>query len=219
MTLNLGVITADDEKSAIKIAKKIANNSAFDGAEFRIDFLLTQNLNKIIDLINELKSGLGRKKLLVTWRTLEEGGEKSLEDIDYFNLIKLIYLNTNADYLDIELKKAKFYLIRDLLIEHPDKMRLVISFHNFNKPLVKKEIEDLFEAMELFDADKAVKKIAMVEGASLAQKVLEERSDDIALIPMGVDGKPVRRHVRQYFNFINMNKKENLGQWKYDELK
>ena len=57
---------------------------------------------EILDVITELKRVLNEKELLVTIRTVAEGGEKNGSRFDYFETIRKILEQQTADYVDVE---------------------------------------------------------------------------------------------------------------------
>ena len=57
---------------------------------------------EILDVITELKRVLNEKELLVTIRTVAEGGEENGFRFDYFETIRKILEQQTADYVDVE---------------------------------------------------------------------------------------------------------------------
>ena len=93
-------IVAPIRDGIIREAKQIAKLPV-EMVEWRIDFFAGYE-REILDVITELKRVLNEKELLVTIRTVAEGGEKNGSRFDYFETIRKILEQQTADYVDVE---------------------------------------------------------------------------------------------------------------------
>ena len=93
-------IVAPLRDGIIREAKQIAKLPV-EMVEWRIDFYAGYE-REILDVITELKCVLNEKELLVTIRTVAEGGEKNGSRFDYFETIRKILEQQTADYVDVE---------------------------------------------------------------------------------------------------------------------
>ena len=117
--------------------------------ELRIDYLLEGgvNIDEIVMMINYIHVDLTSKRVIVTIRTEDEGGRAKIDAETYFNYVKKIYLNTSAEYVDIEYalyqKNANKF---DKLFKNNFK-KVILSTHIFNGALSKDDYEMLFYNM------------------------------------------------------------------------
>ena len=93
-------IVAPLRDGIIRETKQIAKLPV-EMVEWRIDFYAGYE-REILDVITELKRVLNEKELLVTIRTVAEGGEKNGSRFDYFETIRKILEQQTADYVDVE---------------------------------------------------------------------------------------------------------------------
>ena len=93
-------IVAPLRDGIIREAKQIAKLPV-EMVEWRIDFFAGYG-REILDVITELKRVLNEKELLVTIRTVAEGGEENGSRFDYFETIRKILEQQTADYVDVE---------------------------------------------------------------------------------------------------------------------
>ncbi|MEE3467859.1 MAG: type I 3-dehydroquinate dehydratase [Eubacterium sp.] len=101
-----------------------------DMAEWRLDFFAGQP-EEIPAVIRELKEILGDKKLIVTLRSTDEGGEENGERFDYFETIRGVIEQGMADYVDIELEKDEDKLREMIVLAQNSYTKIIGSYHDF----------------------------------------------------------------------------------------
>ena len=96
-------IVAPLRDGIIREAKQIAKLPV-EMVEWRIDFFAGYG-REILDVITELKRVLNEKELLVTIRTVAEGGEENGSRFDYFETIRKILEQQTADYIEADIRR------------------------------------------------------------------------------------------------------------------
>lgn len=125
----------------------------FDIVELRIDFY--KNILNKESLLNMLK---GLRKLiehpiLLTYRSLKEGGEIQLTDEQYKELIEVVCSSHYIDLIDIELMSGNLLVYQLVEIAHQYGIKVVMSNHDFNKTPTDEEMMERLDKMELMNAD------------------------------------------------------------------
>lgn len=125
-----------------------------DIVEWRIDYYKhIENINKVIDTLNQIRSALGSMPLLVTFRSKQEGGEKELDLEVYVKLNKAIIDSRKADLIDIELFTGE-EIVKELVdYAHGKNIKVIISNHDFNQTPCKEEIISRLCTMQKLGAD------------------------------------------------------------------
>lgn len=130
------------------------NNHTFDVIEWRLDHY-DEDILEGAKIIHDMYKD---SALLVTFRTIYEGGNRIHEDYQhvYDDLIKSGYI----DLVDVEFSRGHdvFEYIRKLA--HAHQIRVVASYHDFEKTPGAKFIMSQFETMKALKAD--VFKIALM---------------------------------------------------------
>ncbi len=204
-----------------------------DLIELRIDYLLNEGvkIDEIIKMINYV-STFSNKKLIVTIRTDREGGKYNLDEKKYYDYIERIYLETKAEYLDVE---YKMYMCSEEKYENlfNNKLkRIILSIHIFDKRLSKKEYEKLFLNMlkpnidivkcavyltlkkELFDYMMTARKVS---------KIIKNAGKECIFIAMGEMGRlsrlwPEFTNSKVVFLTTNSEKVSKIGQFTYENF-
>lgn len=111
-----------------------AVDSAAQIIEWRADFFKDiHNSDEVLDVLSKMKYVLKDKKLLFTFRTIEEGGQTPISLKEYQTLCSDAAKSGFIDIIDIELEKAEF-LGREFIQkikENP--VKLLLSSHDFSK--------------------------------------------------------------------------------------
>lgn len=141
-------ILAPTRGAIVREAAKIARLPV-EMAEWRVDFFAGYE-REIPSVAEELKKTLGDKELVVTLRTVHEGGEDNGDRFDYFSLICSMLGLGVADYVDVEISRDA-EKIKDIRKEYRNSPTKVIgSFHDFNStPSEAAMTEKLETAKEL----------------------------------------------------------------------
>ncbi len=141
-------IVASLRGAILEEAKKIASLPV-EMAEWRLDYYAGYE-REISSVVSELKKALGDKELIVTLRTVYEGGEDNGSRFDYFSLIEEILHQGLADYVDVEIDRDG-EKTREILERWSGSATEVIgSFHDFERTLPEDGIlEKLQKARDL----------------------------------------------------------------------
>lgn len=124
-------IVAPLRDGIIREAKQIAKLPV-EMVEWRIDFYAGYE-REILDVITELKCVFNEKELLVTIRTVAEGGEKNGSRFDYFETIRKILEQQTADYVDVEAARDE-EKVKALCQKYSNsKTKVIGSYHDFPK--------------------------------------------------------------------------------------
>lgn len=158
--------------------------------EWRIDFFSGYE-REITDIILEVKKYLADKKLIVTLRTEQEGGEPNGSRFDYFSLLKRIREQGAADYADAEIRKDETALRAVLSDTAPSNTKVIGSYHDFNGTPKQSFIVDMLE--KAGDIGCHVAKFACmpktmedVERLLLATEEKKKRNPELPLITMSM---------------------------------
>lgn len=144
----IGKTNADILQQANQLSLK-----KFDVLELRIDFY-EDVLNKeaVINILNDLRCII-RQPILFTYRSLKEGGQIQLTDLQYKELVEYVCQSQLIDLIDIELDSGNILVYQLVEIAHKYNIKVVISNHDFDKTPDKEELIDKLERMDAFDAD------------------------------------------------------------------
>lgn len=89
----------------------------------------------IVNLVEEVRSKYEKIPILFTWRTLSEGGETSLSNENYGNLLQAIVDQNVVDAVDVELFTYTDIIGQIIKEAHHQGIQTVMSYHNFHKTL------------------------------------------------------------------------------------
>ena len=207
-------------------ARKIAEERV-DLAEWRLDYFNGQP-DEIPDVIHELKDILGEKKLIVTLRSTDEGGEENGDRFDYFATIAGIIEQGLADYVDIELEKDEDKLHEMIVLAQKSFTKIIGSYHDFEKMPDEDFIVDMLT--KAHDEGCDVGKIAcMAETIDDAGRMLiatgrfheKHKSFPVATMAMGRPGYVTRLYGGLYgsiVTFATMGKASAPGQRSVEEV-
>lgn len=158
--------------------------------EWRVDFYAGYE-KELVSIVEELKKILAGKQLIVTIRTVNEGGEANGSRFDYFSFIEHVLQQGKADYVDVEVARDK-EKIKELCDTYATSFTKVIgSYHDFDKTPSKEEIvERLSQAKKV---GCAVGKLACMpqnkEDVNVlleATATMKEKEADFPLITMSM---------------------------------
>lgn len=144
------------EKTEEKIweAAAVIARSAADMAEWRIDwFESCTDVRAVCDMLRNLRTSLGDKPLLATFRTTEEGGEKAVSPREYAELCREIIDSGCADLIDIQLSAGET-VVRELTsLARTAGVKTVVSSHDFKGTPPEREILSRLSGMWEVGAD------------------------------------------------------------------
>ena len=207
-------------------ARKIAEERV-DMAEWRLDYF-NGHEDEIPEVIKDLKEILGEKKLIVTLRSTDEGGEENGDRFDYFSIISKIIEQGMADYVDIELEKDEDKLHEMIVLAQGSFTKIIGSYHDFEKMPDEDFIVDMLT--KAHDEGCDVGKIAcMAETTDDAGRMLiatgrfheKYKSFPVATMAMGRPGYVTRLYGGLYgsrVTFATMGKASAPGQRSVEEV-
>ncbi len=145
-----------------KKAEEIAGLPA-DIVEWRGDFYEDiLRTDKVLATLDGLKGRLSEKAVLFTFRTRREGGNRSIEEEDYYSLNREVAASGCAELIDMEAFLNEERTAGEIRKIHEAKIRVITSSHDFLKtPPVEEMIRRLLR-MEELGADAA--KLAVMPG-------------------------------------------------------
>ena len=157
--------------------------TSFDLVEFRADFYFQEEA----PALEAVRKAVSEKPVLYTIRTKEEGGEIEISDQDYRK--RNLQAARFADLVDLQhgrLHAGGHTLLtgRNLIAElHEAGMKVILSWHDFERTPEKKEIVRKMTAMQETDCD--ITKVAFMprsrqdvcELLSASVRMLEEKAD------------------------------------------
>lgn len=168
-----------------------------DVVEWRVDFFEhVEDLQKVKEALNEIRSILPDTPLVFTFRSAKEGGEKEVSEAYYFELNKAMAENGQVDIIDIELFNDEEEIKKLVSAAHSRNVYVIISNHDFDKTPAKEEIVyRLRKAQELGgDLPKIAvmpKNAADVLTLLEATNIMFEQYADRPIITMSMAGKGV----------------------------
>ena len=93
----------------------------------------------IVNLVEEVHSKYEKMPMLFAWRSLSEGGETSLSNENYGNLLQAIVDQNVVDAVDVELFAYTDIIGQIIKEAHHQGLQTVMSYHNFlSTPKVKR---------------------------------------------------------------------------------
>ena len=132
-----------------------------DIAEWRVDwFEHAFNFSKVEDVLKDLRRALGETPLLMTFRTSNEGGEKSIKPDDYAELVIRAAETGYVDLVDVEVFIGTDIVKEIIAGAHNAGVKVIGSNHNFNKTPDKDEIVERLRNMQELGVD--IPKIAVM---------------------------------------------------------
>ena len=132
-----------------------------DIAEWRVDwFEHACDFSKVEDVLRDLRAIIGETPLLMTFRTSNEGGEKSIKPDDYAELILSASESGYVDMVDVEVFIGTDIVKEIIAGAHNAGVKVIGSNHDFNKTPDKDEIVERLRNMQDLGVD--IPKIAVM---------------------------------------------------------
>lgn len=133
-----------------------------DIVEWRIDYYKdVENVEKVKEILGQIREALGDIPLLVTFRTAKEGGEKEVTAEYYAELKKAIAATGNTDMIDVELFIGDDEIVKGIVdTAHKFGVKVIMSNHDFHKTPEKNELVARMCKMQQLGAD--IPKIAVM---------------------------------------------------------
>lgn len=137
-----------------------------DVVEWRVDwFENVFDIEKVKDVLTDLRQVLKDTPILFTFRTSKEGGEKAIEVADYAKLNKEIAATGNVDLVDVEAFTGDEVVKEIIEAAHACGVKVVASNHDFDKTPDKDDIVGRLRKMQDLGAD--IPKIAVMPQSKL----------------------------------------------------
>ena len=184
-------------KEDILAAAKSFEGVPHDVVEWRVDwFDGVFEFDKVEDVLKDLRVALGDTPLLFTFRTSNEGGEKSIEKDAYATLNKKAAATGLVDLVDVEVFTGDD-VVKDIVSSaHENNVKVVASNHDFDKTPDKDDILSRLKKMQDLGAD--IPKIAVMPTCRkdvltllLATQEMADEYADRPIITMSMAGTGV----------------------------
>lgn len=132
-----------------------------DVVEWRVDwFEHVFEIEKVKEVLKELREALKETPILFTFRTAKEGGEKSIEPKAYAELNKAAAESGYVDLVDVEAFTGDEIVTEIIEAVHQHGVKVVASNHDFDKTPEKDDIVGRLCKMQKLGAD--IPKIAVM---------------------------------------------------------
>jgi 3-dehydroquinate dehydratase / shikimate dehydrogenase len=187
--------------------------------------------NKIVelrlDLLNELEKKLPlikkiRPPLIATLRKKSHGGEfEGSEEERFFFFKKILHF---FDYVDLE-NDSPVYFFDYLKNNHP-KIKIILSYHNFEKSAFELNLEEIFSKMEALKPN-IIKMVTLAKSSLDALKMVifvkkkAEMGHLISGLCLGEKGSLTRLLspiVKGHFSYCKLGKPTAVGQFSLEEM-
>lgn len=168
-----------------------------DVVEWRVDFFEhVEDLEKVKEALNAIRSILHTTPLVFTFRSAKEGGEKEVTAAYYFKLNKAMAKSGQVDIVDVELFNDEEEIIKLVSAAHSSNVYIIISNHDFEKTPEKDEIVSRLRRAQELGGD--LPKIAVMPRNAAdvltlldATYTMYEQYADRPIITMSMAGKGV----------------------------
>ena len=90
-----------------------------------------EHIPTIVNLVEQVRFKYADMPMLFTWRTLAEGGDTSLTNENYCNLLQAIVNQNIVDAVDVELFAYTDRIGQIIKEAHHQNIQTVMSYHNF----------------------------------------------------------------------------------------
>ena len=142
----------DQTRSAIQSRLAELQTQTFQVVEWRADhFAQVFDPQAVLQVLDDLRSGLPEKVLLFTFRTKAEGGEKSISTEDYLDLNRRVAESGLVDLVDVEVFSERAQENIDQI--HKAGIKVVGSNHDFDKTPDQAELVRRLRTMQDMGAD------------------------------------------------------------------
>lgn len=136
-----------------KIIQQIQELQNCDLIELRIDFYENiHDLKQVHELLLQVRQQTNLP-LLLTYRSLKEGGHIQLSDQEYLSLVQTACQSGCIDIVDIELESGNMLVYQLVEIAHQNHVKVLMSYHDFEKTPAVMEMKERLEKMEIMGAD------------------------------------------------------------------
>lgn len=113
---------------------EIVFKSGAELVEWRVDFFeRALHIETVLDTLSKMKAALKELPILFSFRTEEEGGEKSISASEYLALKKAVIETDMVQFIDIELFRDEKVVLELVATAKEHQVQTVISNHYFTR--------------------------------------------------------------------------------------
>jgi 3-dehydroquinate dehydratase I len=112
---------------------RVAHELEPDVVEWRADFFADLSASALVEAAHQLRSVLERRAILFTLRVDHEGGKAAISQASRAACIDAVVRSGAIDLLDLELSNEPEFLTRVIDAARAANVRVVMSFHDFDK--------------------------------------------------------------------------------------
>ena len=155
-----------------------------DIVEWRADwFNAVYDAEEVIETLGVLRGEIGEIPMIFTFRTAEEGGERSIEPDAYAELLAAVSTSEAVDLIDVELSQGEARVRRLIDVIQANGKRVILSSHDFKKTPGQTELVETLLQMQALGAD--IPKLAVMPRSAAdvltllaaTREVAEEHAD------------------------------------------
>ncbi|CAD5375119.1 3-dehydroquinate dehydratase [Rubrivivax sp. A210] len=158
-----------------------------DIVEWRVDYFeAIADTKAVLETVAALRELLGRTPLIFTRRSATEGGERiAIADDKVVELYEAVAASHRVDFIDFEMANEAEHVRRVRAATKLNKVRLILSYHNFSYTPGLDFLVDKFLEAERLGADVAMVSVMPRDRADvLTLLAATERADAKAHIPL-----------------------------------
>ena len=215
------------ETTTEKIIQQIQQLQDCDLIELRIDFYENiHNLKQVHELLLQVRQQTDQP-LLLTYRSLKEGGHIQLTDQEYLSLVQTACQSGCVDIVDIELESGNMLVYQLVEIAHQNHVKVLMSYHDFEKTPTVMEMKERLEKMEIMGAD--ICKIAVmpfsykdvIQLLNTTMEMSQKLTKPLVTMSMGKIGKITRivgELVGSSITFASVGQSSAPGQLTLEEM-
>jgi 3-dehydroquinate dehydratase-1 len=148
------------EKAPLLAQAKVAQDLAADLVEWRADFYMDQTPAALVDSSIQLRSVVRNMPIVFTLRLRAEGGAREIPQETRKAGIEAVAASGLVDLVDLEVGNEASFLESTVRFVHDRGLRVILSFHDFDKTPANKELLGKIGMMHRHKAD--VAKIAVM---------------------------------------------------------
>lgn len=215
------------ETTTEKIIQQIQQLQDCDLIELRIDFYENiHDLKQVHELLLQVRQQTNLP-LLLTYRSLKEGGYIQLTDQEYLSLVQTACQSGCVDIVDIELESGNMLVYQLVEIAHQNHVKVLMSYHDFEKTPTVMEMKERLEKMEIMGAD--ICKIAVmpfsykdvIQLLNTTMEMSQKLTKPLVTMSMGKIGKITRivgELVGSSITFASVGQSSAPGQLTLEEM-
>ena len=142
------------------ILNQLPHDLPYDFIELRIDsYSYLNEFHKVKTLLNQIRE-LVECPILLTCRSVSEGGKSSLTKEEYKQFLIQVIESGFIDMIDIEINVGNAIVFELVEKAKSHNVKVVMSYHNFDKTPPQEDMIDILEKMEVMGGD--ILKIAVM---------------------------------------------------------